>query len=192
MRTSAVLLLTVLAATGCGTGADVTATPSAGPTASSPPASPRSTAPAAAQRCAHPTERYTVTFPADWHVAAQPDIEACSFFDPEPLALEPATEADRVAIRLDVLTEPFEQAHRMVAGDGEQTAREELVGGRQAARFEGETDGEGMLPPGLATTTWIVDLGSRTLLLTTDEAGADDYAAAVDVLDAMARSVEVV
>lgn len=191
MRTPTALLLVLLAAVGCGDGADLSAEPSARPTTSSPAASAASATPTAGQRCTHPSEGYTVTFPADWHVAAQPDIALCAFFHPEPLELEPATEADGVAVRLDMLTEPFEEARRMLSRDGTQSAREELVGGRRAARFEGETDGAGLLPPGLATTTWIVDLGSRTLLLTSDESGSDDYAAAVEVLDAMARSVAV-
>jgi hypothetical protein len=40
-------------------------------------------------------------------------------------------------------------------------------------------------------TTWLVELDTGTLLLTTDDAGEDDYEAAVVVLDAMAESLEI-
>lgn len=177
---------------GCGGGS--TSPPpgpsSAAPTSSAPSPSP-SPAAASDQACTHPTEGYGLTFPADWFVADGEGIEPCSFFSPEPLELEPATEADGVAIRLDVMAEAFPEARRKVASDGKQEGQDTAVDGRPAVRFVGETDASGLLPPGLATTTWLVDLGGRSLLLTTDEGGSDDYAASVEVLDAMARSVQV-
>lgn len=176
---------------GCGGDGPAAPTPTPSPTpsaASSPSPSPTA---AADPRCTHPTDGYSVAYPAEWFVADGERIEPCSFFHPEPLDLEPATEADGVAIRLDVLPDAFPEARRKVQADGATQAQEDSISGRVAMRFVGETTGEGLLPAGLATTTWLVDLGDRTLLLTTDEGGRDDYAAAVEVLDEMARSVQV-
>jgi hypothetical protein len=50
---------------------------------------------------------------------------------------------------------------------------------------------EVLLPAGTRVTTWLVELDAGTLLLTTDDAGKDDYEAAVGVLDAMAESLEI-
>lgn len=198
-RLPAVALLGTALVTGCGD-AGPTAAPTPvrspstvpGPTASPTPAPVPSPTPAAlAQRCTHPTEGYSVGYPAGWHAADREGIRPCSFFAPAPLELEPATEADGVAVRLAVMDEPFETAQDKVRSDGTTAEAPATVGGQRAARFVGETTGEGLQPAGLATTTWLVDLGGRALLLTTDEAGTDDYAATVEVLDAMARSVEV-
>lgn len=187
------LTLTLLLALGaCGDeDAETPASPSPRPSSPSAAPSPSPTGSALAQRCTHPTEGYSVAFPAEWFVADGERIEPCSFFAPEPLDLEPATEADGVAIRLDVLPDPFPEARRKVESDGGKVSQEASVAGRDAVRISGETDDQGLLPPGLATTTWVVDLGDRSLLLTTDEAGDDDYAASVEVLDGMARSVQV-
>ena len=183
------MLLLVLGA--CGD-EDTAAPGSPSPRPPSPSAQPsRSPSDALAQRCTHPSEGYSVAYPAEWFVADGDRIEPCSFFSSEPLDLEPATEADGVAIRLDVLPDPFPEAVRKVESDGGQQSEETSIGGREAVRITGETDDRGLLPPGLATTTWVVDLGARSLLLTTDEGGSDDYATSVEVLDEMARSVQV-
>ena len=145
---------------------------------------------AAAKSCAHPTSGYTVAYPAGWH-EAQGGSKRCSFFDPRPLQLEPGTEADGVAVRLDVMADPFPEARRKVEDEGMRATSEEQVDGQRAVRLQGETNDQGLLPPGLAVTTWLVDLGSSTLLLTTDEAGVDDYESSVEVLDEMARTADV-
>lgn len=194
MRRTAVLLLASLALAACGDAADVVVgAPSPSRSSAVPGLSPSpSPTPATRQQCTHPAEHYTVTFPADWHVADDAGVEPCSFFHPEPLELQAGTEADGVAVRLDVLTQPFAESRRMVEeAGGKESSTPESVHGRDAVRLQGRTTGEGLLPAGLAVTTWLVDMDDRTLLLTTDEGGRDDHEQSVEVLDAMARSVQV-
>lgn len=143
------------------------------------------------RRCDHPTEGFSVAFPADWFVAEGDGIEPCAFFHPEPLALEPGTEATGVAIRAEVRDVPFEQARQDAEAEGEQTAQERTVTERAAVRLQGVLTEEVLLPAGTRVTTWLVELDAGTLLLTTDDAGEDDYGTAVSVLDAMAESLEI-
>jgi hypothetical protein len=65
------------------------------------------------------------------------------------------------------------------------------VAERSAVRLQGVLTEEVLLPAGTRVTTWLVELDTGTLLLTTDDAGEDDYEAAVVVLDAMAESLEI-
>ena len=82
-------------------------------------------------------------------------------------------------------------AEPVIEDDGPmEDVRETTLAGRQAVRIEGRTSGLDLLPPGLRTTTWLVDLGSSTLLATTADVPRVDDEAAVPVLDAMAASVQ--
>lgn len=197
----------VLALSACGTGDPVSlgstqsAVPSAVPstdpsadqmTSPSPTTSPsaqQSPSPAT-QRCTHAAEGYSVAFPAGWFVAEAEGIEPCTFFHPAPLTLPEAGEATGVAIRADVREVPLTQARQDSLSEGDQTAKDLTVAGRRAVRLEGVLTEEGLLPAGTRVTTWLVQLGDRTLVLTTDSAGEDDYATAVGVLDAMAQSLQ--
>ena len=80
----------------------------AGPTAEPAPAG-EPTEPAE-QRCDHPTQGYSVAFPAGWSVAGGDGIEPCTLFHPQQLTLEPNSEATGVAIRAEVRDVPFDQA----------------------------------------------------------------------------------
>lgn len=204
---SATGLLLLLVLTGCAAGGPtarpaatgaVTAAPSALPApeavpTTSPGPSGGSVAPTeeAEQRCDHPTEAYSIAFPADWFVAAGDGIEPCTLFHLEPLNLTSNSEATGVAIRAEVRDVPFEQAQQDALAEGEQSAEDQVVADRAAVRLEGVLTEEALLPAGTRVTTWLVQLDAGTLLLTTDDAGEDDYAIAMEVLDAMAESLEI-
>jgi hypothetical protein len=145
----------------------------------------------AEQRCDHPTQGYSAYLPADWHVATGDGIEPCTFFHPQPLVLEPGTEATGVAVRAEVRDVPFEQARQDVLAEGGATVQERTTSDRAAVRIEGALTEEVLLPAGTRFTTWLVELDAGTLLLTTDDAGEDDYATAVGVLDRMAGTLEI-
>jgi len=212
-RTATALLVLLLVA-GCAGDpptagpAPSAATPRAGPTAAPPPVAPtrpaeptptaEATSPAGEpatapveQRCDHPTQGYSAYLPADWHVATGDGIEPCTFFHPQPLVLEPGTEATGVAVRAEVRDVPFEQARQDVLAEGGATVQERTTSDRAAVRIEGALTEEVLLPAGTRFTTWLVELDAGTLLLTTDDAGEDDYATAVGVLDRMAGTLEI-
>jgi hypothetical protein len=196
VRSVPCLLLLACVLTGCADGV-VTAgpvrTPSPEPSASPPasePASPTPSPSPAWQRCENPAERYGLSFPADWFVAEGAGIEPCTFFDDEPLALVPASEATGVAIRVDVRDVPLEQARRDSLAEGDKQAEERTVGSRRAVRVSGVLTEEVLLPAGTRITSWLVEDGARTILLHADDAAPGGYEAAVAVLDRMALSLE--
>ena len=184
MRALAAGLLMV-ALGGCGADPQPAAGPSA-PTASSPSPSPEGLA----QRCENAAEGYAVRYPADWFVEAKPEIEPCAFFDDEPLDVPPQSEASGVAIRVDVRDVLLAQARRESVAEGDKKAEDAEVNGRRAVRVTGTLTQEVLLPAGTRITSWLIELDGRTLILTADDAGTPDYDAAVEVLDAMAESVE--
>lgn len=203
MRSAPLLLAALLALTACvsaedddptvaqppaspsptGPSPSAAVTPSASPTASPSPLADQGT------RCENAALGYAVTAPPEWYVLQS--SEPCSFFDPQPLVLPPQSEATGVAVRADVRDVPLAQARSDALAEGDMTAQDVQAGLLPAVRVTGTLSGRGLLPEGTEVTTWLVELGPRrTLLLTTDSAGPDDYAEAVEVVDGMARTVE--
>ena len=168
--------------------------PAAAPASTAPSASAAGTAgpsaPALARRCVNADAGYAVRYPADWFVEDKPEIEPCAFFDDEPLDVPPRSEALGVAIRVDVRDVLIAQARQDALSGGEKEAEEAEAAGRRAVRITGTLPEEVLLPAGTRITSWLIELDGRTLILTADDAGARDYEAAVDVLDQMAESVE--
>lgn len=162
--------------------------PTGQPTPTPTPAS--SPAPAV-QRCVNPDEGYSLNYPADWYVATDPGIEPCTFFDDRPVSVPPRSEALGVAIRVDVRDVPLMQARQDSLSEGDKTAEDRSVGDRRAVRLTGVLTEEVLLPAGTRITTWLVEDQGRTIILTADDAGTDAYDEAVEVLDAMVRSLEV-
>lgn len=187
MRRLAALLAAAALLTGCSESDEPVARDS--PSEAAPP-SPSPT-PALAQRCENAEAGYAVRYPADWFVEAKPDIEPCAFFDDQPLDVPPRSEATGVAIRVDVRDVLLAQARQDSLSEGEKRAEDAEVAGRRAVRITGTLTGEVLLPAGTQITSWLIELDGRTLILTADDAGAEDYEAAVEVLDLMAESVEV-
>jgi hypothetical protein len=135
--------------------------------------------------------RYALSYPADWFVATDPGIAPCTFFDDRPVSVASRSEALGVAIRVDVRDVPLLQARQDALSEGDTTAEDRSVGDRRAVRLSGVLTGEVLLPAGTRITTWLVEDGGRTIVLTADDAGTDDYDAAVEVLDAMVQTLEV-
>lgn len=176
MRSWHLLVASAVALAGCADSSREATSPTA------PPPAPATAAPAPSPsptttRCVSSEGGYAVSYPRDWSVAGGDGIEPCAFFDPQPLALEPGTEATEVAVRVDVRDVPLEQARQDTGGQQEEQAA--------GVRATGTTTDDVLLPAGTPFTTWLVDLGGRTLVLTTNR--TDE---AVEVLDAMAQSVE--
>jgi hypothetical protein len=176
--------------TGCADDGEETA---AAPTPSPSPAATATGKPSptpAGQRCENPAAGYALTFPADWFVAEGLENKPCSFFDDEPLEIEPRSEATGVAIRVDVRDVPFDQARQDSLSEGEKQAEDTELDGRRAARIFGVLTEEALLPAGTRITTWLVEHGEGTFTISADDAGSDDYAATLEVLDEMVAGLE--
>jgi hypothetical protein len=141
------------------------------------------------QSCESP-DGFTVSYPSDWEA-----VSDCGQFGPAPLD-EPTPNTDErtgvVSAFIDAV--PFEEVAEPTEGD---TARQETtVAGHPAVRVEGTQSGAGLYPEGTAYVRWLVDLsevrGDATLFLDAYDLGYDvEFERAVQVLDEMARTVEV-
>lgn len=142
----------------------------------------------------HPS--VTLRHPAGWQ-AGGADIADCEFFDPENRELEPDTEPQGVDVHWSVEPAPFE---RIAQSDRATTSQRHLAGvvdGHRAVRITATSTGDALLPEGVETTTWVVDLsrsaqGEETSLVgSSHDVDGVDYDHAVRVLDAMARAAQI-
>jgi hypothetical protein len=137
------------------------------------------------QSCSSP-DGFTISYPEDWDAVAD-----CSQFGPAPLE-EPAPNTDERTGVVLASVEPVAVDEVAEAPEQEQDREETTVGGRDAVRVESVLRG-GMYPDGTDSVRWLIDVGDgRTLFLdAVDLDGFDvDFDEAVEVLDAMAESIE--
>lgn len=164
-------------------GDDATASPTADPT-------PDETA---WQTCENQVAGYAVEYPPDW-VANEGDelMDACTVFDTPPLELPDAPQDLSLdyGVSIHVDNVPFATATGEDAGATVETAEETEVDGLPAVRQEAVGTGEGLIPEGLETTRWFVDLRDATLIASSFDAGEPPYGEKVRVLDRMMASME--
>lgn len=197
---SLVLALALTVAVGCGddegSGATTTApelTTATTSTTSTTSSTASTTGVELGQTCTSADGGYAVEYPTGWSTNEGDVTEPCRFFHPEPFEVPQATEVFGLAVTIGVEPVPFE---RVGAPDGmveEELSREETtVAGRPAVVVETESTGEGLLPEGVRSYRYAVDLDGRTLVAVTRDVEGLDYGRNQDVLDAMMESLEVV
>jgi hypothetical protein len=198
-----------LTATACGNeGADdssdataTTTTTTSSPTTSSPTTttSPEDTTSttsgsevALAQACTNPEHGYRIRFPMGWSTNDGAVTPQCRFFHPDAFEVPPNTEVFGLAVTVGVDDVPFSRVagDEGSFGDRELSAEETTVAGRRAERVEVEATGEALLPAGLFSYRYHVDLGDRTLIATTHAVNGLDYEANKKILDQMMQSLE--
>lgn len=147
--------------------------------------------PELARECSNPEARYSVRYPADWHVNPGDVASPCSYFHPQPIDLEPATEATGIAI--SVRREPV--SFELATGEGPDKllkSRELEIDGRRAMRQERRSAGRGLLPKGIRIYHYVVDLGNgETLIASTVEEAGLKYERNQEVLDEMAGTLQI-
>lgn len=142
--------------------------------------------------CENDRDGYTVRHPRDWETNEGDVLPPCSLFDPDDVEVERGTEIP-FAIAAVFRVEPVALERAAAGGDAEEELdREETtVDGRDAVRREVESSGEALRPAGLRSTIWLVATGDEeTLVATTHDAGALEYAEKQDLLDRMVDSLE--
>ncbi|MFP5320272.1 MAG: hypothetical protein ACLGIC_00335 [Acidimicrobiia bacterium] len=140
--------------------------------------------PELAQTCTSP-DGFAVSYPDDWEA-----VSDCGQFGPAPLDEPTPNSDDRTGVVSAFIDPvPFDQVSEPT--DGDQARREATVDGRPAVRIETVVQ-EGLYPQGTEGVRWLVDLeDDRTLFLDAYDLGlVDDFDRAVEVLDAMAQSVD--
>ena len=134
--------------------------------------------------CTSP-DGFTISYPDDWEA-----VSDCGQFGPAPLEEPTPSSDDRTGVvSAFVDPVPFDRVSEPIDGDRDRS--EEEVDGRPAVRIETVVQ-EGLYPQGTEGVRWLVDLGDdRTLFLDAYDLGlVDDFDAAVEVMDAMAASID--
>lgn len=143
-----------------------------------------------AERCENPDAGYAVRYPAGWHTNDGSVTAPCSFFHPEPFELPEASEPPPLAVSIS--REPIALAD--LAGESPATrvlASEEVeVAGRPALRRETESTGDGLLPAGVRSLEYLVDLDGETLVAVTRSQSGLDFERNGEVLQQMVATLE--
>ncbi|MGY1844055.1 AMIN-like domain-containing (lipo)protein [Modestobacter sp. SYSU DS0875] len=146
------------------------------------------------QRCESPTG-FAVSYPEGWAVNSGETAPACTRFAPEAFTVPPGTDERMGALTASI--EPVD-VDRIAAPDPDRDLqrRETTVDGRPAVRVERESQGRGLWPEGIRSTSYVIGLpdgddGPRTLVFDTVGLPQFDYARNVGILDRMAETLEI-
>jgi hypothetical protein len=140
--------------------------------------------------CTREDVPYTVSFPGMWHTNDGDVMEPCSLFDPDPIVIEPATEVPHdIAITIRVEDVPFERVTSAAPGAREVQRHELTVDDRPAVRQEIELTEARLRPAGARTYSYFVDLGGRTLVAQTHDAGELAFRDKKDTLSEMMETL---
>ncbi|WP_051515436.1 AMIN-like domain-containing (lipo)protein [Candidatus Blastococcus massiliensis] len=144
-------------------------------------------------RCESPAG-FAISYPEGWSVNVGETVPACTRFAPESFRVPPATDARIGSVTASVQTMPFD----LVASTGAapDSRQETTIDGRRAVRIQQVTLGEGLYPPGIRITSYVVQLeptddGPRTLVVDTVGLPQFDYARNVRMLDRMMGTIEI-
>lgn len=132
---------------------------------------------------------YTVSYPSDWWANDGSVTDECGLFGPQPVDLQPATD---VTAPINLFVDPVE--FRVAAAPSDSSIELDravtTIDGARAVRLVRETE-EGLLPAGTESTTYVVEFASdRTMFLSTSDLDAYDYERNVELVDAMARTLD--
>lgn len=134
---------------------------------------------------------YTVGYPEGWHTNPGDALGPCEVFDEQPVEIEEDTGGGPFGgITVRPVPAPFGAAAEPGRGHREISAETATVAGRPAVRAVWEATGETVLPAGMRSYRYVVDLGERTLLAVTYDVGSGDFAEHRDVLDRMMATLE--
>ncbi len=146
------------------------------------------------QRCESPAG-FAISYPEGWAVNSGETVDACTRFAPESFSVPPATDARVGSVTASVETIPFDRL--VSSGTAEPDSRQETtVDGHPAVRIQRVTAGEGLYPPGIRMTSYVVELepgddGPRTLVVDTVGLPQFDYARNVRMLDRMVETIDI-
>ena len=147
-----------------------------------------------AQECENEELGYRVEYPEDWWAnediaGGSPgvaDIEECTYFAREEVAIEPATQ-----IPAEVAIWFSSQRSDTPESQGEVISREETtVDAHDAVVVEYEPPVGGFSPEGTVIYQYLIDTDEGRLAVITDAFGHPDYEQNKEILDAMVETLE--
>jgi hypothetical protein len=148
--------------------------------------------PVLGETCTNDAAGYTVNYPTGWMTNPRGVLNFCQVFDPTSISLPERSSSFDEAIHLRIDAIPFERA----TGeddiiDTELTRRTTTIDGYQAVVTESESTGRGLLPAGVRSYTYIIDLGNDSIMVaSTYDLGEQQYSRNKQVLDQMMDSLD--
>lgn len=141
----------------------------------------------------HDTELgYEVQYPEGWQTNSGEVMPPCRLFDPEDVAVEPQTEIPfDIAIRIHPSSAPLEVFRTPNPASEVVASWEATVDGHEAVVVELRATGDAMLPRGVHTYLYAVELGDRRLVAATHETGSPAHDHTRRVLDELMAGLEV-
>jgi len=145
---------------------------------------------ALSQTCTNEAVAYTVNYPQGWVTNSGSVVEQCKVFDPESISLPEQSESFDEAVHIRVDQVPFER----VASEDNQTSqelsrRQTTIDGYQAVVVENKATGIGLIPEGVRSYLYFVNLDGQTLIGTTYDMQGQRYQRNKKVLDQMMNSL---
>ncbi len=145
-----------------------------------------------AQSCTNAEDGYSIQFPEGWFTNEGEVVPTCRYFHPQAFEVPEATEVFDLAVTVRVDDVPFTRVASEGDSLGERVlSREETtVAGHQAVRVEAESTGDALLPEGVRSYRYHVEVDDGTLTATTHDVGDLDYEANKEILDEMMKTLE--
>jgi hypothetical protein len=141
-------------------------------------------------RCTLPGAGLTVGYPGDWFTELS-DRWVCSYFDPAPFVVHPATNDFRWAVTVQLADASADEVvARSDSGGDDVTSSDATVAGLPATVLDIVSDGTGLLPSGYGFRMYIVDTGSRAVTIMGAAAPPGQITDSRAVADRIARLVE--
>ncbi|MFP4009341.1 MAG: hypothetical protein ACLFV6_15265 [Spirulinaceae cyanobacterium] len=143
------------------------------------------------QTCTNKQIGYTIGYPGDWETNTGDVVEACQVFDPDVPQIPEQTETfdEAVFIRLAQIS-----LEKVTVKSNTQTelSREKtlLKNNKTAVVIEAEATGQGLLPKGIQSYRYYVEMGDETLIAETFDVEGQDYQRNKAILDQMMQTLE--
>lgn len=134
-------------------------------------------------------DRFSIGYPQGWWVNEEHEAPPCSLYHPEPLDVAPENYDAAVFVTVDAVA--FEEVLDAEQSGQVHNSEELTIDGQRAQVVERTSSGQGQLPEGERSYTYLVDLGDATLIAATYTVGDTDFAEDRTILDAMIDTLAV-
>jgi len=143
------------------------------------------------QTCSNRAANYAVNYPTGWVTNAGDVLNTCQVFDPTSITLPEQSSSFNEAIHLRIDSIPFAEAAD--TDDITETIlsrRETAIDGYEAIIEESESTGRALLPEGVRSYTYIINLGDGEIMVaTTYDTANQQYTYNKKVLDQMVSTL---
>jgi hypothetical protein len=144
-----------------------------------------------AQTCTSRAIGYTVSYPVGWQTNSGDVVKPCQIFDFRSIQLRERSEDFDEAVYFDLENVPFEKiVNARSPGLRVLSVEQTMVGDRRAIVTESEYTGMTILPKGVRSYKYLIDLNDKTLVVVTYQVKSQNYERNKKVLDKMIESIK--